>query len=77
MMKAFDEANPLIPLNSLATDAETDQQRGYRHMFAGAQSGIRNPRGHDTDLVDSPDVCLDHLAIASVFLRRLDATGLR
>ena len=77
MMKAFDESSPVIALNSLATDTEIDEQRGYRHMFAGAQSGIRNPRGHDTDLSDSPDVCLDHLAIASVFLRRLDEAGLR
>lgn len=77
MMEAFNENNPSIALNSLLTESEVDEQKGYRHIFAGAQSGIRNPRGHGTDLEDSPDVCLDHLSLASVLLRRLDDAGLR
>jgi uncharacterized protein (TIGR02391 family) len=77
MMSAFDETKPKIALNALIGDSDVDEQRGYRHMFAGAQSAIRNPRGHDTELVDSPDLCLDHLALASVLLRRLDDAGLR
>jgi hypothetical protein len=54
-----------------------DEQRGFRHMFAGAQAGIRNPRGHEDDIVDTPDQCLDHLALASLLLRRLDDAGVR
>jgi uncharacterized protein (TIGR02391 family) len=77
MMTAFDETKPKIALNNLGKDSDIDEQRGYRHMFAGAQSAIRNPRGHDTELVDNPDLCLDHLALASVLLRRLDDAGLR
>lgn len=77
MMGALDETNPSVKLNSLSSDSEIDEQRGYRYMFAGAQSGIRNPRGHDTDLADSPDTCLDHLSVASVLLRKLDEAGLR
>jgi uncharacterized protein (TIGR02391 family) len=75
MMKAFDESNPSIRLNSLQSDTDIDEQRGYRHMFAGAQSGIRNPRGHETNVVESPEDCLDHLAVASVLLRKLDGSG--
>ena len=77
MMQAFNEDRPLLQLNDLRTESEVDEQKGYRHMFAGAQSGVRNPRGHETDFEDSPDVCLDHLSLASVLLRRLDAAGLR
>jgi uncharacterized protein (TIGR02391 family) len=76
MMKAFDETSPVISINPLVEDWQTDEQRGYRHMFAGAQSGIRNPRGHGS-FVDTPDLCLDHLSIASVLLRKLDDAGLR
>jgi uncharacterized protein (TIGR02391 family) len=76
MMKAFDESGPTLALNPMVEDWQIDEQRGYRHMFAGAQAGIRNPRGHET-LVDSPDLCLDHLSIASVLLRKLDEAGLR
>ncbi len=77
MMAAFDEANAGVKLNAGATDSDKDEQFGYRYMFAGAQSGIRNPRGHEVDLPDDPDMCLDHLSVASVLLRKLDAAGLR
>ncbi|KQR20639.1 hypothetical protein ASF79_14225 [Agreia sp. Leaf335] len=77
MMAAFNEQNPIVALNSMATDSDKDEQFGYRFIFAGAQSAIRNPRGHETDLTDSPDLCLDHLSIASVLLRKLDEVGAR
>lgn len=50
---------------------------GYKFIFAGSQSAIRNPRGHDTDVEDSLDQCLDHLALASLLVRRLDDAGVR
>jgi uncharacterized protein (TIGR02391 family) len=77
MMKAFDQENPILAVNGMTTDSDKDEQFGYRFMFAGAQSGIRNPRGHEIDVADTPDLCLDHLAIASVLLRKLDDAGLR
>jgi uncharacterized protein (TIGR02391 family) len=76
MMQAFDEKNPVLKLNAMLTESEVDEQKGFRHIFAGAQSGIRNPRGHDMDTGDGPDLCLDHLSVASVLLRTLDAAGL-
>ena len=72
MMNAFDEKGPKIRLTDLKTISDTDEQIGFRHIFAGTMSGIRNPRGHD-NLVDPIDVCLDHLSVASVLLRKLEA----
>lgn len=77
MMKAFDENDPSLRVNGGITDSDRDEQFGYRYIFAGAQSGIRNPRGHEVDIPDDPDTCLDHLSIASALLRKLDAAGLR
>ena len=77
MMAAFNEQAPVIHLNGLASDSDKDEQFGYRYIFAGAQSGIRNPRGHETELIDSPDLCLDHLSLASILLRKLDEAGVR
>jgi uncharacterized protein (TIGR02391 family) len=77
MMDAFNENNARIKLNALSTDSEVDEQRGYKSMFAGAAAGIRNPRGHEVDIGDTPDEALDYLALASLLLRRLDAAGLR
>ena len=73
MMAAFDENNPKISLTALVTVSDKDEQAGFRFMFAGAASGIRNPRGHDVNLPDTIDLCLDHLSVASVLMRRLEA----
>ncbi len=75
MMAAFRESAPIIKLNSLQTTSETDEQMGFRFMFAGASSAIRNPRGHDVNLPDTIDLCLDHLSVASVLLRRLESAA--
>lgn len=77
MMDAFNESNPNIALNALGTESEVDEQKGFKFIFAGAATGIRNPRGHEVDIGDTPDEALDYLALASLLLRRLDAAGLR
>lgn len=74
MMQAFSEATPLIKLTSLANLSETDEQRGFKFIFAGAAVAIRNPRGHENDS-DEVDKCLDHLALASLLVRRLEEAG--
>ena len=71
MMAAFSEANPKIRLTKLSSLSEIDEQMGYKHIFAGAMSAIRNPRGHDNN-IDPIHRCLDHLSFASVLLRRLE-----
>jgi uncharacterized protein (TIGR02391 family) len=71
MMAAFNERNPKIKLTDLSTTSEIDEQLGFRHMFAGSMSAIRNPRGHEI-IADPIDLCLDHLSVASVLLRTLD-----
>ena len=62
---------------SLASDSERDEQRGYMELFAGAVTGIRNPRGHEVDVTDDPGAALDYLGLASLLLRKLDSCGLR
>ena len=72
MMNAFNEKAPKIKLTDLLTMSDKDEQMGFRYVFAGTMSGIRNPRGHD-NRVDPIDLCLDHLSVVSVLLRTLDA----
>lgn len=77
MMQAFAAENPLIRLTPLATQSEKDEQKGFQFLFAGSTLAIRNPRGHEHSLVDSPDHCLDHLSLASLLLRRLEDARLK
>lgn len=75
MMQVFDETKPLLKLTALASASEIDEQKGFRFLFSGAVMAIRNPRGHEVDVHDDPDTCLDHLAFASLLLRRLEQSG--
>ena len=47
----------------------------FRFVFAGSMWAIRNPRGHEFDVIDDPDTCLDHLSFVSMLLRRLEQAG--
>ena len=71
MMQAFSETSPLISLTPCSSVSEKDEQKGYQFLFAGSMLAVRNPRGHDL-VRDTPDECLDHLALASTLLRRLE-----
>jgi len=72
MMSVFAIETPKIKLNALKSQSEIDEQKGYQFLFSGAVMAIRNPRGHEVEISDDPDTCLDHLSFASLLLRRLD-----
>ena len=74
MMQALSETGE-IKLNTLETESERDEQNGYKFLFSGAMSAVRNPRGHEYDFYDTPDSCLDHLSLASLLIRRLEKAG--
>ena len=65
MFTAFSEKNPLLRLNELSSITERNEQEGYKHLFAGAMKGIRNPRAHEHELIDDPKVALELLAFAN------------
>jgi uncharacterized protein (TIGR02391 family) len=75
MMQVFAGAPPSVVLNANTTTSEQDEQKGFQFIFAGAMLAIRNPRGHEHSLNDSPDQCLDHLSLASLLLRRIKQAG--
>jgi uncharacterized protein (TIGR02391 family) len=75
MMAALNDTSPAIHLTQCGTASEKDEQKGFQFLFAGSMLAIRNPRGHEYSNEDPPDVCLDHLSLASVLLRRLEQSG--
>jgi uncharacterized protein (TIGR02391 family) len=75
MMAALNDVSPLIRLTPCVTTSEKDEQKGFQFLFAGSVLAIRNPRGHEYNVSDSPDTCLDHLSLASTLLRRLERAG--
>jgi len=75
MMDAFNENNPNIKLSNLKTQSEIDEQMGYKFLFSGSSSAIRNPRGHESNFKETMDECLDYLSFLSMLIRRLEKAG--
>jgi len=69
MNQAFSIKNPILKLNALKTDSERNEQLGYMLSLGGCMTGIRNPRAHEHQLWDSPDVALEMLAWANHLMR--------
>ena len=77
MRTAFSANDPVLGLNNLSSRSEKDEQRGYMDIFAGAMTGIRNPRAHDHELNDDPKVALDLLVLANHLMDKLDVATKR
>jgi uncharacterized protein (TIGR02391 family) len=75
MMDALGSTSPAVRLNPMTTASQLDEQKGHAFLFAGSILGIRNPRGHEYNLQDDVDLCLDHLSLASLLLRKLSDAG--
>lgn len=72
MNQAFSIKNPVLKLNPLKTDSQKNEQLGYMLCLGGCMTGIRNPRAHEHQLWDSPDIALEMLAWANHLMRIID-----
>jgi uncharacterized protein (TIGR02391 family) len=73
MNRAFgcERQTPVIQFNSLQTDAERDEQKGFMFLFKGIV-GLRNSKAHSIALFDDPYRAHDYLALASLLMRLLE-----
>lgn len=71
MAKSFDETNPIIKLNDLKTQSDIDEQKGFKFLFMGAMTGIRNPIGHENYELDK-NTALEYLAFLSLLFRKAE-----
>lgn len=72
MANAFSGNPPPLALTALQTQSEKDEQEGFKLLFMGAMSGIRNPKAHDHIIQRDPYRTLHYLAFASLLMSRLD-----
>ena len=71
MRTAFSAQSPTLLLNSFLSKSDRNEQLGYMDLYAGAMTGIRNPRAHEHDMEDDPQMALELLVLANHLIRRL------
>ncbi|NKX32011.1 TIGR02391 family protein [Alteromonadaceae bacterium A_SAG1] len=71
---AFSVKNPLLKINSLTTDTEVSEQKGFSNMLVGLFGLVRNPVAHAprTSWAMSEQDALDILSTVSFIHRKLD-----
>ncbi len=71
MYKAFSEKNHIIVLDDLSTETGRNIQNGYMQIFAGAMTGIRNPKAHE-NITISKERAIHFIFLASLLMYKLD-----
>lgn len=69
-----DGSSPLLAVNSLSTETEKGEQRGFVNLLVGFFGTVRNPLAHSPKIewpMDEADA-LDILTLASLIHRKLD-----
>jgi uncharacterized protein (TIGR02391 family) len=74
MLHVFSPNNPVLRFNDLQSQTDKDEQEGFMHLFAGAMSGIRNPKGHENIVQTDKFITLEYLMFASLLCKRLENT---
>jgi uncharacterized protein (TIGR02391 family) len=71
MNTALSPNAPVIRLDDLSTVSGRSIQTGYMQIFAGAMTGIRNPKAH-ANITISPERAIHLLVLASLLLYKID-----
>lgn len=72
MSHIFGENNPIIKINNLSNQSEIDEQKGFKFLYMGAMTGIRNFKAHELGDIKDPNIALEYLAFLSLLFRRAD-----
>lgn len=71
MQTVFSPNAPILRFNSLQTDTDRSEQRGFMFLYAGAMLAVRNPRAHEL-VQDDAEKALEYIAFLSLLARTLD-----
>ena len=73
VQRVFLEKPPVLALNTLQTETERSEHRGFAHLLIGCFGAVRNPLAHEPKLLwQGKDDAADYLTLVSLLHRRLD-----
>jgi uncharacterized protein (TIGR02391 family) len=70
--RIFSIEKPVLRLNSLLTESERDEQKGFLQILQGAYQGIRNPKAHTLETDINEKKAGQYLVFSSLLARRID-----
>ena len=71
MRKAFSPSKPILIFESLDSQSGRSVQQGYMDVFAGAMTGIRNPKAHENMTITELQA-IQRLMFASLLMSKID-----
>jgi len=78
--RVFSVERPVVAFNSLQTDTEKSEHKGFASLLKGCFAAVRNPLAHEPKVLwQGEDDAADYLSLISLLHRKLDAcvqTGL-
>jgi uncharacterized protein (TIGR02391 family) len=78
--QVFSIDRPLLAMNTLRTETEKSEHKGFAALLKGSFAAIRNPLAHEPKILwEGEDDAADYLSLISLLHRRLDkcvSTGL-
>ena len=71
--KVFSVDRPVLAINTLQTETERSEHRGFASLLKGCFAAVRNPLAHEPKLLwKGEDDAADYLSLISLLHRRLD-----
>lgn len=72
--KVFSPKQPILAFNSLQTETEKSEHRGFAELLKGCFAAVRNPVAHEPRILwKGEDDAADYLTLISLLHRKLDA----
>lgn len=71
--KVFSIENPLLAINTLRTETEKSEHKGFAQLLKGCFAAVRNPLAHEPKILwQGEDDAADYLSLISLLHRKLD-----
>ena len=71
--RVFSIDQPLLVLNSLRTETEKSEHKGFAMLLKGCFGAVRNPLAHEPKILwEGEDDAVDYLSLISLLHRKLD-----
>lgn len=72
--RVFSVDHPLLAINSLRTETEKSEHKGFAALLKGCFAAIRNPLAHEPKILwEGDDDAADYLSLISLLHRKLDS----